>query len=168
MDLLRRVARGETAEIFGSVALEEDRRWRRYGFAEIAKKNFALLPAEIQRSLRRYAEGVNAFISRLDERSLPVEFRILQYRPRDWAVEDTIVIGKILADALSTTWRSDLLNAALQTLPKEKYRDLMNVKSQFDVILFGSDLSDRSDSQNPKIISPKSAEKSSKLPLLST
>jgi len=159
MDLLRRVARGETAEIFGSVALEEDRRWRRYGFAEIAKKNFALLPAEIQRSLRRYAEGVNAFISRLDERSLPVEFRILQYRPRDWAVEDTIVIGKILADALSTTWRSDLLNAALQTLPKEKYRDLMNVKSQFDVILFGSDLSDRSDSQNPKIISPKSAEK---------
>src|SRR5215210_1601124 len=33
MDLLRRVARGETAEIFGKAALEEDERWRRFGFA---------------------------------------------------------------------------------------------------------------------------------------
>src|SRR3982750_2799606 len=32
MDLLRRVARGETAEIFGKQALEEDKRWRRFGF----------------------------------------------------------------------------------------------------------------------------------------
>src|SRR4051794_12678996 len=28
MDLLRRVARGETAEIFGKSTLEEDKRWR--------------------------------------------------------------------------------------------------------------------------------------------
>lgn len=27
MDLLRRVARGETAELFGKAALEEDKRW---------------------------------------------------------------------------------------------------------------------------------------------
>ena len=34
MDLLRRVVRGETAEIFGRQTLEEDKRWRRYGFAQ--------------------------------------------------------------------------------------------------------------------------------------
>src|SRR4051794_37714599 len=33
MDLLRRVPRGQTAEIFGSLTLEEDKRWRRFGFA---------------------------------------------------------------------------------------------------------------------------------------
>jgi penicillin amidase len=36
MDLLRRVVRGETAEIFGRQTLEEDKRWRRYGFVQIA------------------------------------------------------------------------------------------------------------------------------------
>src|SRR5437868_12556084 len=29
MDLMRRLARGETAEIFGRTTLEEDKRWRR-------------------------------------------------------------------------------------------------------------------------------------------
>src|SRR3954468_4086339 len=32
MDLMRRLARGETAEIFGKAVLEEDMRWRRFGF----------------------------------------------------------------------------------------------------------------------------------------
>src|SRR5688572_5184560 len=31
MDLLRRVVRGETAEIFGKTTLEQDKYWRRYG-----------------------------------------------------------------------------------------------------------------------------------------
>src|SRR5215218_8435996 len=30
MDLLRRVVRGETAEIFGKTTLEQDKYWRRY------------------------------------------------------------------------------------------------------------------------------------------
>ena len=38
MDLFRRVARGETAEIFGKAALDEDRRWRKLGFAQIVEE----------------------------------------------------------------------------------------------------------------------------------
>src|SRR5437870_4412333 len=34
MDLLRRVVRGETAEIFGKASLEQDKHWRRYGFSQ--------------------------------------------------------------------------------------------------------------------------------------
>jgi penicillin amidase len=37
MDLLRRVARGETAEIFGKLALEEDIRWRLFGLSKVAE-----------------------------------------------------------------------------------------------------------------------------------
>src|SRR5687768_9845536 len=43
MDLLRRVARGELAELFGKQVLEEDKRWRRYGFAKIAEDSMATL-----------------------------------------------------------------------------------------------------------------------------
>ncbi len=139
MDLLRRVARGETAEIFGKQTLEEDKRWRRFGFAKIAEESLAYLQPELRGALDAYARGVNAYISTLDEKTLPLEFKILQYRPREWKPEDTMVIGKILADALSSTWRQDLMLASLKKMPADKYRDLTNRVTPYDVVLFGKD-----------------------------
>ncbi len=139
MDLLRRVARGETAEIFGEKALDGDKRWRRFGFVGIAEKSLDHLDPELRASLNEYASGVNAYIASLDEATLPLEFKILQYRPRPWTPIDTIVIGKILADALSTTWQNDLMRAAIQTLPKDKVADLTNGVTPYDVVLFGKD-----------------------------
>src|SRR5215210_3854148 len=37
MDLFRRTERGELAEVFGKTALEEDKRRRTYGFAQVAE-----------------------------------------------------------------------------------------------------------------------------------
>lgn len=139
MDLLRRVARGETAEIFGKTTLEEDKRWRRFGFAKIAEDSLQYLSPELRAALDIYAKGVNAYIATLDEKSLPVEFRILQYKPTEWRASDSIVIGKILADALSSTWRQDLLRASLQNFQKEKLADLTNQVTPYDVVLFGKD-----------------------------
>jgi len=109
MDLLRRVAGGETAEIFGAAALEEDKRWRKFGFAKIAADTLPLMTAEVRSSLENYARGVNAFVATLDDKSLPVEFKILQFRPREWRATDSILIGKILSDGLSSSWRQDLV-----------------------------------------------------------
>jgi len=39
MDVMRRVARGQTAEIFGKATLEEDKRWRTLGFSKIAEES---------------------------------------------------------------------------------------------------------------------------------
>lgn len=139
MDLLRRVARGESAEIFGKSTLEEDKRWRRFGFAKVAEDSLSHLSPELRVALDAYARGVNAYIASLDEKSLPIEFKILQYKPREWQPADSVVIGKILADALSSTWRNDLLRASLQGLPKDKIADLTNQVTQHDVVLFGKD-----------------------------
>ena len=142
MELLRRVARGETAEIFGNVALEEDKRYRRFGFATIAEKSLSELSPQLRSALDNYARGVNAYIATLDDNTLPVEFKILQFKPRQWTAADSVVIGKILADALSTTWRNDLMRASIQSLPKEKFADLTNQVTPYDVILFGKDRSE--------------------------
>jgi penicillin amidase len=139
MDLLRRVARGETAEIFGRSTLEEDKRWRRFGFAKVSENSLAFLSADLRAALEAYARGVNAYIATLDDKSLPVEFKILQYKPREWRPADSIVVGKILADALSSTWRNDLLRASIQNLPKEKIAELTNQVTPYDVVLFGKD-----------------------------
>lgn len=139
MDLLRRVAAGETAEIFGRATLNEDKRWRRFGFKEISRESLRYLQPEMLAALQAYARGVNAYIASLDEKPLPIEFRILQYKPREWQPADTILIGKILSDALSSTFSRDILRASLEGMDKAKLADLNNNVSPFDVVLFGSD-----------------------------
>ncbi|MDQ3636002.1 MAG: penicillin acylase family protein [Acidobacteriota bacterium] len=140
MDLYRRVARGELAELFGKQVLEEDKRWRKFGFSQIAEESIKEMNPELHKALEDYARGVNAYIATLDKKSLPIEFQILQYQPKQWEPTDTIVIGKILADALSTTWFEDLNRLNLQQkLPKEKFDALTNKVTLNDVILFEKD-----------------------------
>lgn len=139
MDLLRRVALGETAEIFGEKALEQDKQFRRFGFGRIVKDSLSELSPQLRAALTDYANGVNSYIASLDARSMPPEFVILQYKPRPWSPTDTIAIGKILAVALSTTWQNDLLRASLKSLAADKFADLTNQVTPYDVVLFGKD-----------------------------
>lgn len=139
MDLYRRLARGETAEIFGKTTLEEDKRWRKFNFARIAEEAVKNASPDNRLALENYARGVNAYIAALNEKILPVEFQILQYRPRDWTTTDSLVISKIFDDALSNSWRMDLVKASLMTLSKEKQDWIFNPSSPLDVILVGKD-----------------------------
>ncbi len=155
MDLYRRVARGETAEIFGKAVLEEDKRWRKFGFSQIAEENLKYTAPEVVRALENYARGVNAYIAALDDKSLPPEFRVLQFRPKEWKLSDSVVIGAILADGLSTTWQSDLMKASLQDLPKDKLDLMFAPDSQDDVLLYGKDVP-KSKAQSAKAQIPNS------------
>ncbi|HNU07250.1 MAG TPA: penicillin acylase family protein, partial [Pyrinomonadaceae bacterium] len=158
MDFMRRVARGELAEIFGRAVLEEDKHWRRYGFAKIADDSLPLLDPGLRKALDAYTKGVNAYISMLTTEKMPLEFKILQYRPREWTPSDTVVIGKILADALSSTWRQDLIRASFVNLPKDKIADLTNQQMPQDVVLFGNDLKSKESSLLQRSPSPADAD----------
>lgn len=139
MDLLRRVARGRVSELFGKAALAEDRRWRNFGFSVRAEESLKKLNPELKSALENYANGVNAYIGTLDKQTMPAEFQILQVMPEKWFPTDTIVIGKILADGLSTTWWQDLNRLGLQALSKEKFESMTNPVTPSDVVLFGKD-----------------------------
>ena len=139
MDLFRRTARGELSEIFGRVALEEDKRRRKFGFAALAAQAVGHLASGERAAFEHYASGVNALIESLDDKSLPVEFRVLRYKPRPWEVADSLVIGKIFAETLSTSWQVDLMRGALADLPREKREALFPTTSPLDVIMVGSD-----------------------------
>ncbi|MBA2620721.1 MAG: penicillin acylase family protein [Acidobacteria bacterium] len=144
MDLYRRVARGQTAELFGKQTLEEDKRWRRFGFSQIVEETFARFPAETRAVLENYARGVNAYIATLNEKTLPVEFQILRYKPTTWLPTDSLVVGEIINDGLSTTWQSDVLRTSFGDLPKEKYQQLFMKKTPLDVLVVGKDKEVRS------------------------
>ena len=142
MELLRRVARGQVSELFGKLTLEEDKRWRRFGFSQIAEQALPLLDSRLRLALEAYACGVNDVIDSMADEELPSEFKVLKIRPRHWMPTDTIVVGKILSDALSTTWQFDVAREGIAKLPESKQKDLLNKVTDWDVILFGSDRKD--------------------------
>lgn len=139
MDGARRLARGQSAEIAGEARLEEDKRWRRFGFASLVEQSLASMTAEQRGPLDNYARGVNAYISTLDDKTMPTEFKILQYKPTPWLPTDSLIIGAVLADALSSTWRLDLIRASIIGIDKQKLADLTNQVTPYDVVLYGKD-----------------------------
>jgi penicillin amidase len=141
MDLLRRTARGELAEIFGSPVLEEDKRRRVYGFGALADVLVSRVSAATREALENYARGVNAYIESRGGREtpLPTEFQIIGYKPRPWRPADSLVIGKILAETLSTTWPTDISRALLADLPPARRAQLLPESSPLDVIVVGTD-----------------------------
>jgi penicillin amidase len=139
MDLLRRNVRGELAEIFGAAALAEDKRHRTMGLAAVVEESAKHLPANLNSAMTAYASGVNAFMDSLTDQTMPPEFRLLQYKPRHWTPADSVCVGKLLAEYLSSSWQADIMRASLAGLPKEKREALLTETSPLDVLVVGSD-----------------------------
>ncbi|MCM3871361.1 MAG: penicillin acylase family protein, partial [Pyrinomonadaceae bacterium] len=154
MDLLRRTARGELAEIFGNNALEEDKRHRTFGFAQTADAEVAQATPAARAILEAYARGVNAYISSLEAKGLPPEFQILQYQPRPWTPSDSLVLVKLFFESLSNTWRLDVMRETFADLSAAKREALMPVTSPIDVLVVGKD---RSGTVKSEVAAPVSA-----------
>jgi penicillin G amidase len=91
MDLARRLAAGELAELFGSVALEEDRKTRLFRFRSLARTVLSQATPAQHDVLEAYASGVNAGLRHLGAR--PWEYWLLGSAPRRWRAEDTILVS---------------------------------------------------------------------------
>ena len=112
MDLLRRAARGELAEILGPAMLKHDREQRVLGFRGAAERIYSQLPAADRRRFDDYARGVNLFID-THQQSLSPEFRLLVYRPRPWRGEDSLAVGLLVVQMLDTHWEAKLARSHL-------------------------------------------------------
>lgn len=112
MDVLRRAAAGELAEIFGTVAVEPDRENRVLGFRVAAEKCVAEMDAATRGILEAYARGVNRYIIERQDR-LPMEFRILGYQPRPWSPADSLLVGAYMYKELTSSWEAELNRAKI-------------------------------------------------------
>ncbi len=110
MEGLRRLARGELAEVLGRRALQLDKDHRTLGLADVAERAAELLDSETRAHLEAYARGVNAYIEGHRNR-LPLEFALIRRSPAPWQPADTLVLGLLMYRLLSTSWPSDLRRA---------------------------------------------------------
>jgi penicillin amidase len=95
MDLTRRRANGRLAELFGSRALEGDRKMRILRLAASARRQSALLTGYERRALEMYAAGVNAALRQYGSWIAP-EVWLLGVAPEPWTVEDSLVGGVLM------------------------------------------------------------------------
>jgi len=107
MDLMRRAAEGDLAEIVGDVALKHDRQQRILGIRATAEKGALNATPEDRQRFEAYARGVNAFIQSHRDR-LPLEFRILGYSPRQWTLQDSLAIAYQMIETLSISPKAAL------------------------------------------------------------
>src|SRR5581483_10100432 len=96
MDLIRRYAYGRLAEMLGPIQLKTDEQMRAFDIRGIAQREWLQLPQRDRFDLRAFAEGVNAGAR---AQQLPIEFRLLLYRPAPWFPQDSL--GVALAIALT-------------------------------------------------------------------
>jgi penicillin amidase len=114
MDMYRRNANGELAEVLGSGLVAHDRAQRVLGFRKAAERMYAGLDAQDRRWLDDYAKGVNAFIAQHPD-DLPAEFRLLMYKPKPWSGVDSMSVGTMMIDMLDTHWDVKLVREQIAT-----------------------------------------------------
>jgi penicillin G amidase len=90
MDLSRRLAAGELAELFGDIALEEDLKTRLFRFRAVASAVVAAASPAERALLDAYTRGVNAGLAALGAR--PWEYWLLGQRPVAWRPEDSVLV----------------------------------------------------------------------------
>ncbi|MFP5250460.1 MAG: penicillin acylase family protein, partial [Acidobacteriota bacterium] len=103
MDMFRRHADGDLAEILGPGMTEHDRIQRTLEIRRSAQRLYASLPADDRHRLDVYARGVNDLIAQAEAAgNLPPEFKLLHYRPQPWTGVDSVSVGLMEVQELDT------------------------------------------------------------------
>ena len=124
MDLTRRGAAGELAEVFGGSLVESDMAIRRLRMRRLAEMHLRNLPGAERQVLTAYAKGVNYFIDTHRHR-LPAEFARLQYEPAPWTDTDSLLTALNMAFAMTNTWRDKVARRALTSVGEKEKIDIL-------------------------------------------
>jgi len=112
MELYRRTAKGELAELMGESALEQDKQRRILGYTEAERwEQFANLSPEEQLVLKAFADGVNAIIAQVNAGKRPMPQRLKDLgvtKLRPWKVTDTIAIAHMMAERFGSSGGEEL------------------------------------------------------------
>ncbi len=107
MDMARRMASGQVAEILGEKYIAHDKSRLVLAFPVTAERLAATLPPAQLHQVEAYARGVNLFIDTHQD-DLPAEFRLLRYKPKPWRPVDTMLVAITMAQTLDESWGDKL------------------------------------------------------------
>lgn len=125
MDMTRRAIGGEMAEVFPASSgppqpvsrataavrprqtwIDYDKQQRTLRLRAVAERVAQQLPPRDRAFLEAYARGVNAYIDQHRE-NLPIEFRLLGYKPRPWSTAESLLIGIGMSQLLNPQYETE-------------------------------------------------------------
>ncbi len=99
MELQTFAAAGRASEILGEKGLEHDREFRRLGMVYAAEIALQVLEQDpvLKSECDAYTAGVNSYIETLTESSLPLEYKLIGYKPEKWSNLKTSLFLKYMS-----------------------------------------------------------------------
>lgn len=129
MDFQTRFAAGRISEVVGPKAIEVDRYQRRMGMmygAENSLKGMMEDPKSKEMILS-YTAGINAYIETLSAANLPMEYKILDYKPEAWTPVKCALLLKqmsaVLAMGSDEFYMTNILNKFGPAVVKDLFPD---------------------------------------------
>jgi penicillin amidase len=107
MDMARRMAAGEAAELLGAKLVDHDRTQRVLGIRTNAERLVTTLSERDRKLFEAYSRGVNAFIDQAVKENgedLSPEFRLLGYKPKPWLPVDSMLVTMSMNQLLDEDW----------------------------------------------------------------
>ncbi len=137
MDLSRRNAAGELAELFGSIAVDMDKRNRFHRFRTRATAAVQKMSADDKAILVAYAAGANAGLENL--KSKPFEYLLLGADPAPWNIQDSILVAySMFMDLNDERATADVRRGiAHNVIPAEVYEWMYPVGTPWDAPMMG-------------------------------
>lgn len=138
MDLMRRTAAGELAELFGPAAVDADRAKRVHRMRTRVRHDLARIAGTERALLEAYTAGVNAGLS--DLRARPWPYLLLRTTPAPWRIEDSPLVGMAMYfDLQGGTNDRELALARMRPhLPPALFALLTHPGSSWDAPIDGS------------------------------
>jgi penicillin G amidase len=99
MELQTHGAAGRLTEIIGPSLLEKDREFRRLGMVHAAENSLREMEKDpvTKAACDSYTAGINAYIESLSESKLPIEYKLVGYRPEKWNNLKTMLFLKYMS-----------------------------------------------------------------------
>ncbi len=138
METFKRLVSGTLSEITGESSLLSDKHYREISLYQIAQKCAQNIEknknSEDYKFMDAYVKGVNKRIEDVQE-NLPIEFHILNFKPKEWKFEDTFKIISMIEWSLSS-WNYPyeiLREHILSKLGKETANKIIPIDSEMNV-----------------------------------
>ncbi|MBK6264701.1 penicillin acylase family protein [Marivirga sp. S37H4] len=103
MEFQTHASAGRVSEIIGGDALDFDRYQRRNGLLYAAENGIKSMEEDpvVGPLLNAYTTGINSFINSLSYKELPLEYKLLNYKPEPWTNLKSALLLKYMANDLA-------------------------------------------------------------------
>ncbi|SHH46857.1 penicillin acylase family protein [Flavobacterium johnsoniae] len=131
MELLRRIAPGKLSEIFGSVALKNDKFFAGIGIEEASAKAIAKLDknSESYKFTQAYLDGINQY---LEEGTTPIEFTLVGVKKEKFTIKDVYNIFGYMSFSFAMAQKTDPLLTDIKNKYGVEYLKDLGIEGEFN------------------------------------